>query len=262
MTQRLIYHSSVRTAFIIFYSFSIIPIGIAQKNTVSGKVVFPAIEKKIEIKRGSNYRNRLKSNVKDNSEHTEKTKALNSIISLHPIDMNISIQPKSVELRQKEKSFIPHVLAISVGSSVSFINEDEFYHNVFSLTKGSKFNIGRKKPGVAVTKIFDSPGLVEVFCDIHPHMNAKILCLDTPYYSSVNEDGSYVISQLPNGKYRVQFYNPDVEVAESIIDLNNGQVLNKDFILTSENMDTGSLIIPQRWLVNACCTGTVCSHSE
>ena len=153
----------------------------------------------------------------------------------------------------------PHVIAITKGSSVTFTNEDNFYHNVFSLTKGARFNIGRKKPGKSVKKTFNKAGLIKVFCDIHPQMNAYILCLETPYFSKVDESGNYEIRNLPDGKYKLEFFNPDVEIEAQILELSNGQIIEKNFKL-SPDQSSASIDYDQRWYAGACCNGTFCTH--
>ena len=189
------------------------------------------------------------------------TKATNTLISLEPLDFEAAFAPTQVELVQKNKTFDPHVIGISKGSTVTFTNEDKFYHNVFSLSPGSRFNIGRRKPGKSISKTFNKEGLIKIFCDIHPQMNAYILCLETPYFSTVNKDGTYTITNIPDGKYKIHFYNPSINVGTGIIELSNGVIFEKNFIISPEHPTT-SIDNGRRWLVGACCTGTVCTHSD
>ena len=180
-------------------------VSLFSQSTIKGKVDYSAITKKNKLKRGSNYRNRGQQKKESQSDDNNKSKSSHSIISLTPLDTEVVLTSSEAVLRQKEKTFEPHVLAITKGSSVTFTNEDNFYHNVFSLTKGSRFNLGRKKPGKSVKKTFNKPGLIKVFCDIHPQMNAYIICLETPFFSTVDDEGNYEIKNLPDGKYKLQF---------------------------------------------------------
>ena len=232
------------------------------QNTVKGKVEYSAIKKKITINRGSNYRNKGKSKKESNDgSSSSPTKAVNSIVSLVPLDAEIVLTKNQVSLRQKEKTFEPHVLAITKGSSVTFTNEDNFFHNVFSLTRGSRFNIGRKKPGVDVTKTFTKSGIIKVFCDIHPQMSAYILCLDTPYFSNVDKNGNYTISNLPDGKYKLQFFNPEIKIEDQIMELKNGVIVEKNFIISPDN-SSANIEYDRRWYAGACCNGTMCAHTD
>ncbi len=229
------------------------------QNTLKGKVEYTQVNEKITISRGSNYRNRGKDKNSDKAKASE-TKAMHSIISLKPLKKTISVVKRNGTLIQKDKTFEPHVLAITAGSTVSFTNQDEFFHNVFSLSKGNRFNIGRKKPKVSVKKTFDKPGIIKVFCDIHPQMNAIILCLETPYYSDVDEEGNYQIENVPNGTYTLSFYNPSVQMQDQTIDLTNGKVTIKDFIITPDK-STSSVDLDTHKIMAPCCAGTMCSHT-
>ncbi len=231
------------------------------QNTLKGKVEYKQVNQKIKIQRGSNYRKRGKDKerAKDAGE-TLETRAINSIVSLKPLTKKIAVVKRNGTLVQRDKSFAPHVLAITAGSNVSFTNEDEFFHNVFSLSKGNRFNIGRKKPNVAVKKTFKKPGLVKVFCDIHPQMSAFILCLDTPYFSDVDSEGNYEIVNIPDGDYTLQFFNPSVEISDQVIELRGGQITTKDFIITPDQ-STSTIHQSTYQFMSPCCSGTMCSHT-
>jgi plastocyanin len=105
------------------------------------------------------------------------------------------------ELRQEDETFIPHVLAITRGSTVEFPNGDPFFHNVFSLSSTATFNLGRYPRGETRGQRFNKPGLVKVFCDIHSHMSASILVLDHPYFAIPSTDGAFELPNVPAGRY-------------------------------------------------------------
>jgi plastocyanin len=102
---------------------------------------------------------------------------------------------------QRNESFVPHLLAITVGTTVDFPNNDRTYHNVFSLSKGQRFDLGRYAAGHSKAIRFDHPGVVRVFCDIHSHMNAFILVFNHRFFSITDPDGSYEIDGVPPGTY-------------------------------------------------------------
>ncbi len=89
---------------------------------------------------------------------------------------------------QRNETFVPHVLAITTGTTVDFPNSDKFYHNVFSLTKTKAFDLGRYAAGHSRPVRFDRPGIVRVFCDIHSHMNAYILVFNHPFFAMTDAD--------------------------------------------------------------------------
>ena len=108
-----------------------------------------------------------------------------------------------VELRQQNETFVPHVLAITKGSTVEFPNDDPFFHNVFSFSSAASFNLGRYPRGQSKPQKFTKAGLVKVFCDIHSHMSASILVLDHPYFAIPSADGVYEIANVPAGQYTI-----------------------------------------------------------
>ena len=108
---------------------------------------------------------------------------------------------------QRNEAFVPHVVAIMTGTIVDFPNSDAFYHNVFSLSKTSRFDLGRYAAGHSKSIRFDKPGIVRVFCDIHSHMNAFILVFSHPFFAVTNAAGDYGIENVPPGTYTVIAWN-------------------------------------------------------
>jgi plastocyanin len=106
-----------------------------------------------------------------------------------------------VSMDQRHETFLPHLLAITVGTTVDFPNNDRIYHNVFSLSKTRRFDLGRYAAGRSKAIRFDRPGIVRVFCDIHSHMNAFILVFTHRFYSVADAEGRYEIDHVPPGTY-------------------------------------------------------------
>ncbi len=104
---------------------------------------------------------------------------------------------------QRNETFVPHVLAIRIGTTVDFPNNDRIYHNVFSLSPARRFDLGRYAVGRSKAVRFDRPGVVRVFCDIHSHMNAFILVFSHRFFAITQPDGRYQLPPVPPGSYTV-----------------------------------------------------------
>ena len=109
-------------------------------------------------------------------------------------------------LVQHHKSFDPHVLVVPVGSVVEFPNRDPFFHNVFSLFEGKRFDLGLYEAGSTRTVRFDKPGVSYIFCNIHPEMSAVVIALDTTYYGVSDRRGEVVIPHVPVGRYILRIW--------------------------------------------------------
>lgn len=107
----------------------------------------------------------------------------------------------NARLAQIDKEFVPHVLPVTAGTKVDFPNMDNIYHNVFSLSKKNQFLLGRYASGKSESHTFNTPGIVEVFCDIHSNMYAYILVLPNKYFAKTDINGNFVIKDVPPGNY-------------------------------------------------------------
>jgi hemoglobin len=115
--------------------------------------------------------------------------------------------PKQRVIEQRGKTFAPHVMAVPVGSTVSFPNFDPIFHNVFSLSKAKAFDLGMYKNGETRDVKLEKPGIVRLGCNLHANMSAYLVVVDAPHYVIVEDDGSYSFKSLAPGKYRVQAWN-------------------------------------------------------
>ena len=118
-----------------------------------------------------------------------------------------SRDPVRARMDQRNETFLPHVLTIDQGTLVDFPNNDATYHNVFSLSKTRKFDLGRYARGKSKSIRFERAGVVRVFCDIHSHMSAFILVFSHPYYAKAEVDGRYRIDNVPAGTYTVSAWH-------------------------------------------------------
>ena len=145
--------------------------------------------------------------VIDNRFSSESLHAENVVVWLTPIGNEPAAKfvPKQpLVLMQHHKSFRPHLLVVPVGAVVQFPNRDPFFHNVFSLFEGKRFDLGLYEAGTTRNVSFDRPGISFIFCNIHAEMSAIVIALDTPYYGISNRKGEVVIPRVPPGHYMLK----------------------------------------------------------
>lgn len=130
------------------------------------------------------------------------TAAATAVVYAEPIDVAAPRTAARFTLSQKNKSFRPHVLAVPVGSTVTFPNDDPIFHNVFSLAGPEPFDLGLYRAGSTRDRTFTRPGRYRVFCNIHPQMTALVIVVPTPHTTTVGPDGRFVLD-LPPGRYRL-----------------------------------------------------------
>ncbi len=117
-----------------------------------------------------------------------------------------SASPK-LRLVQKNKRFEPHILVVPAGSMVEFPNRDPFFHNVFSLFEGKRFDLGLYEAGTTRMVRFDRPGISYIFCNIHPEMSAVVITLATNLYAIANSDGQLSLAGVPYGRYMLHIWS-------------------------------------------------------
>jgi plastocyanin len=108
---------------------------------------------------------------------------------------------------QQHKKFEPHILAVPVGSVVDFPNLDPFFHNVFSMFDGKRFDLGLYEAGTSHRVTFDAPGVCYIFCNIHPEMSAAVVVIDSPYYATTNKAGQFSILNVLPGSYMLNVWH-------------------------------------------------------
>jgi plastocyanin len=126
------------------------------------------------------------------------------------------------EIRQEREIFLPRVLAVTRGSTVDFPNSDPVFHNVFSLSGAKTFDLGRYPMGQTKAITTTKPGLIKVYCHIHSHMNASILVLDHPYFTTPETNGSFRLAHVPAGTYKIVGWHERVGERVSTITVEPG----------------------------------------
>jgi plastocyanin len=144
----------------------------------------------------------------------------------------VSPAAKRVEIVQKDRKFMPGAVVVRVGAAVDFPNRDKFYHNVFSPTPGSEFDLGLYRDGASKSAVFKKAGEVDVYCNIHPEMVAKVLVVEHDFFVEVGADATYRIAGLPPGSYTTIAWSPTLEPERRTVDVKPGAETKADWAIT------------------------------
>jgi len=134
------------------------------------------------------------------------------VVWLMPLDAPAPKDPpggatgKTPQLLQRNKSFEPHVIVVQVGSLIQFPNKDPFFHNIFSMYDGKRFDLGLYEAGTSRSVRFDRPGVSFLFCNIHAEMSAVVIVVDTPYFAMSDRAGHLTIPDVPDGRYQMHVW--------------------------------------------------------
>jgi hypothetical protein len=141
-------------------------------------------------------------------------------------------EPGRAAMDQRDQTFLPHVLAITVGTTVDFPNSDVTFHNVFSLSKTKTFDLGRYSRGKSKAVRFDRPGVVQVFCDIHSHMSAYILVFAHRYFAVTDQAGTFSIAGVPPGSYTLAVWHEgEVRDTRAVTIPDSGGAVDAAFVI-------------------------------
>jgi hypothetical protein len=166
-----------------------------------------------------------------------KPRPIPAVVWLEPIEGTPAVPflPHGrYSLQQKNRMFAPHLSVVPVGSVVFFPNADPFFHNVFSLFDGRRFDLGLYEAGSSKEVLFSREGASYIFCNIHPEMGAVVLTLSTPLYAIADREGRFALHNVPPGNYRMRVW---VEgVPQSTLD-----GLGRRVLIKSGSVDLGEL---------------------
>ncbi len=155
-----------------------------------------------------------------------------TLVWLEPVSGKApKVAPGSFQMVTRGKMLMPHVLAIPVGSTVQFPNDDPISHNLFSLSSNNSFDLGLYRKGGGKAQKFDSAGPVNVYCNVHPSMSAVIQVMDTPYYAFADPNGNYAIANVPPGRYRMIGWNEQGGQIESPIEVTAAGTVSGNVVL-------------------------------
>jgi plastocyanin len=150
----------------------------------------------------------------------------------------LPIPSSKLQLVQKNKSFEPHILVVPLGSNVEFPNRDPFFHNVFSLFEGKRFDLGLYEAGTSRMVRFDRPGISYIFCNIHPEMSAVVIALATPLYAISSADGQLSVSGVPYGHYVLHIWSEGLGAE-------NAQPMTRQITIAENASSLGVIRVPE-----------------
>jgi plastocyanin len=158
----------------------------------------------------------------------------NVIVFLKDPPRSAALPATRARMLQTDETFTPRVVAITRGSSVEFPNSDPFFHNVFSLSRGASFDLGRYPRGQSRARVFSLPGLVKVYCHLHSHMSASIMVFDHPYFTIPSVEGGFVIDGVPAGDHRISAWHERIGESPKDIRVEPGGTVRVEFSLPVE----------------------------
>jgi|FLOH01.1.fsa_nt_gi plastocyanin len=184
--------------------------------TVTGHVTLPAPKPG----RAASARYQLTTTQPSGKESTGPV----AVVYLEGVFENVEAPATSIEMGQKNLQFSPRLLVVQKGAEITFPNMDDEYHNVLSYSKAKALDLGRYlKTDKAPLVSFDKTGVVELSCEIHEHMQATILVLDTPYFTFTDAEGAFRMEGLPAGSYTLKAWLNRRTVLEQPITLKDGE---------------------------------------
>lgn len=148
----------------------------------------------------------------------------NVVIFLRGVPDSTPTPPETpVVIDQTDKTFHPHITVIPTGTTVDFPNNDRVFHNVFSVSRATTFDLGLYKAGSSKSVEFDRAGVIDIYCNIHPQMSAKVLVVDTEHYVVTGPDGAFTLPDVPPGVYPFMAWQADGESFEGTVEIEAGK---------------------------------------
>lgn len=182
-------------------------------GAVSGKVTLPDAKPSKLSKR---YTGQTGAASKEDADPSP------AVVYLEGVSGTFEPPAENPKIEQKGIEFRPRVLPVLKGTTVDFPNRDEVYHNVFSLSKNAKFDLGRYATDESKPWTFDTPGVVKIYCEIHQHMKAFVVVLDNPYFAVTDAEGNYTISGVPPGTYTLVAWHENAKEVRTPVTVGAG----------------------------------------
>ncbi len=205
------------TSFILLTCFILPHVSPLFAADISGTVTIVSKIRKVQQgkkKKKGSYGDDYLSKKSDNGSLGKIDEAQQVVVFIVEAKKNSSASSSRPKMTQNKRTFIPHVLPVLTGSSVDFPNLDKIYHAVYSDSAAKKIELPEYANGDSRTVKFDKEGIVELFCGIHTNMNAYILVLQNPFFSTADASHKYVIKNIPPGKYILRAWHPRLEAKD------------------------------------------------
>lgn len=137
---------------------------------------------------------------------------------------------ETVQIRQSGYQFHPSMVAIQTGAKIDFPNLDDEFHNVFSCSKAKHFDLGRfRKDEISPDVLFNKPGVVKIYCEIHQHMRCFVVVLDTPWFVKTDPEGKFSLKNIPAGEYWLRIFQPSERRIQERVTVMDGQTNTLNF---------------------------------
>jgi plastocyanin len=159
------------------------------------------------------------------------TSELDNVIVFVNSSMRVDSAPQQVSIRQTNEEFIPHVVAVTAGSTVEFPNDDLIFHNVFSLSRAATFDLGRYPRNASKARTFTKPGVVKVFCHLHSHMSAIVRVFSHPYFAVPDQTGRFTIADVQAGRVDVTAWHERAGEVTQKVNVDDGGATELTFSL-------------------------------
>ncbi len=155
----------------------------------------------------------------------------NFVISVEDIEGPFPAPERPAVMEQKDLQFVPHVLAIQVGTTVEFPNSDPLSHNVFSISEAKRFNLGLYSRGMVRRLKFERPGVVDLLCNVHLEMSGFIVVLKNPYFARTSSDGAFRIDGIPAGRHQLRYWHERLPPQVLTVQVPETGSVNADFFV-------------------------------
>src|SRR5689334_8600073 len=152
----------------------------------------------------------------------KKSDSKGAVVYLEDVPGTPAIPKNHAQIRQREKQFDPPLTVVVRGTTIDFPNEDKIFHNVFSVSRPARFDLGVYKSGTAKSVEFKRSGVVDVYCNIHPEMIAKVKILDNGFYTVSDNKGAFRIDGVPEGTFPVVAWLPSGDEAKGSVTVKAG----------------------------------------
>lgn len=156
---------------------------------------------------------------------------LDNVIVFVNSTIRVDSRPRRVSIRQTNEEFLPHVVAVTAGSTVEFPNDDLIFHNVFSLSRAATFDLGRYPRNMSKARTFAKPGVVKVYCHLHSHMSAIVRVFPHPHFAFPDRTGRFTISDVPAGRLDVTAWHERAGEVTQAVTVEDGRTTELAFSL-------------------------------